>query len=370
MRQIIYKFFMGMLIVVLTGCTDRIELEDATLIVTLGLDLDEHNNLIVFERSPIFSREVKKNTEHHDVQSSTVERSYTNLDSVVAGSTRTGKTQLLLISKRLLQRKEILPYLDALYRDPKNSTNLRIIAIDGPVSEVVNFELKNKPRLSIYLSKLIDSSSLRHITSKVTLRKFHYMMVEPGITPFISEVKKENEELRVLGITLLNDKGYYRTSLNLQETELLDLLRNNQKASYSFTIPVKMLGSNKKNISILVKPQKRNITTNYQHGLPQFDIEIKVVGNITERTFQMNLEKKGNKRKLEAMIENEINKLMAALIKKLQRHQVDPIGLGLYVRAYHYNKWKAMNQPWPEIFAKSSIRFQSQVEIKNIGVIK
>ncbi|MGG1264474.1 Ger(x)C family spore germination C-terminal domain-containing protein [Brevibacillus laterosporus] len=40
----------------------------------------------------------------------------------------------------------------------------------------------------------------------------------------------------------------------------------------------------------------------------------------------------------ETMIENESNKQLATLFKKLQRHQVDPIGLGLYVRAYHYNK--------------------------------
>ncbi|AKF94738.1 Ger(x)C family spore germination protein [Brevibacillus laterosporus] len=373
MRQILYNFFIVILVVVLTGCTDRIDLEDATLIVTLGLDLDEHNNLVVFETSPIFSREAKNNTDHFDVQSSTVQRSYTNFDAVVSASTRNGKMQLLLIGKRLLKQKEILPYLDALYRDPKNSTNLRMIAVDGPVSEVIHFEPKNKPRLSMYLSKMIDTSAMRHITSKVSLRKFHYMMVEPGITPFISEIKKDKEELRVVGTTLLDDKGYYRTSLNLRETELLDLVRNNQKASYSFTIPVKKSGDNnknKKNISILVKPQRRYITTNYQDGVPQIDIEMKIVSSVTERTFQMNLEKEGNKRKLEAMIENEINKQMATLIKKLQRHQVDPIGLGLYVRAYHYNKWKAINKPWTDIFAKSSIRFTSHVEIKNIGVVK
>ncbi|MGG1444163.1 Ger(x)C family spore germination C-terminal domain-containing protein [Brevibacillus laterosporus] len=102
-------------------------------------------------------------------------------------------------------------------------------------------------------------------------------------------------------------------------------------------------------MSVLIKPKKRNITTNYQFGVPQFDIEIKVVGNITERTFHMELEKEENKRKIDTMIENESNKKMATLIKKLQRHQVDPIGLGLYVRAYHYNKWKAKNKSWTDI---------------------
>ncbi|NKQ18381.1 hypothetical protein [Brevibacillus laterosporus] len=65
MKQILYNFFIVILVGVLTGCTDRIDLEDATLIVTLGLDLDEDNHLMVFERSPIFSREAKSIKKHH-----------------------------------------------------------------------------------------------------------------------------------------------------------------------------------------------------------------------------------------------------------------------------------------------------------------
>lgn len=64
MRQILYNFFIVILIVVLTGCTDRIDLENDTLIVTLELDLDEDNHLMVFERSPIFSREAKSIKKH------------------------------------------------------------------------------------------------------------------------------------------------------------------------------------------------------------------------------------------------------------------------------------------------------------------
>lgn len=64
MRKILYNFFIVILIVVLTGCTDRIDLENATLIVTLELDLDEDNHLMVFERSPIFSREAKSIKKH------------------------------------------------------------------------------------------------------------------------------------------------------------------------------------------------------------------------------------------------------------------------------------------------------------------
>ncbi|PPA86515.1 hypothetical protein C4A75_04575 [Brevibacillus laterosporus] len=65
MKQILYNFFIVILVGVLTGCTDSIDLEDATLFVTLGLDLDEDNHLMVFERSPIFSREAKSIKKHH-----------------------------------------------------------------------------------------------------------------------------------------------------------------------------------------------------------------------------------------------------------------------------------------------------------------
>ncbi|WP_232697430.1 Ger(x)C family spore germination protein [Brevibacillus daliensis] len=372
MRQGIYKFVIVILIVVLTGCTDRIEIEDATLILSLGLDLDEKNNLVVYERSPIFRRGTHGKTDHTGVHAATVQRSYSNFEALISTSIYNGKTQLLFIGKRLLQRKEIFPFLDSLNRDPENATNLRVIAVDGPVSEVINMEPKDKPRLSIYIAQLVDTSALRHLTTKVTLRQFHYMIVEPGITPIISEIRKDQKELRILGNALLDKKGYYCTSLNLRETQLLELLRDTQRTPYEFTFPVRLPGNhskNKKNISISIKPKKLKITTNYHNGVPQFDIDIKLVGNITERTFNMNLDKEANKRIIETIVEEEMNKQMATLIKKLQRYQVDPIGLGLYVRAYHYNEWKAIEKEWPKTFAKSTIRFTPHVEIKNIGVL-
>lgn len=369
-RQMIIVF----LLVCLTGCYDRIDVERVTLALTVGLDLDQKNNLIVYQRSPIFSREAKIKTEKYGVQASTIQQSHTSFDAVVTASTQGGKTQSLLISKRLLQNKRIFPYLDVLYRDPKNATNVRIMAVEGPVSDVINFEPVDKPRFSLYLAELVDTAARRHITPKVTLRQFHYMTSEKGMTPFVSEVKKEKREMRVLGTALLDKKGYYRASLNLRESALLDLLRNNQKEPYDFTLPVEFPNAqengHKKNITIVVTPKKRIVNTTYQQDFFQFDINMKLTAAITERTFRLNLEREEEKKKIEAIIEKEINKQIAALLTKLQRHQVDPIGLGLYARAYQYKEWKNVQEIWPATFSKSSLRFSADVEIKNIGVLK
>ncbi|QDX95416.1 Ger(x)C family spore germination protein [Brevibacillus laterosporus] len=369
-RQMIIVF----LLVCLTGCYDQHELEKVTLALTVGLDLDQKNNLLVYQRSPVFSREAKTKTEKYGILATTIQQSYTNFDAVDTAYTEGGKTQSLLMSKRLLQNKRVFPYLDVLYRDPKNATSLRMIAVEGPVSDIINFDPVDKPRLSLFLAQLVDTAVHRHITQKVTLRQFHYMTTEKGMTPFMSEVKKEKKEVRVLGTALLDKRGYYRASLNLRESALLDLLRNNQKEPYTFTIPVHFPdsedNSRKKNITLATTLKKQTVNTMYEQGVFQFDINMKLTAAITERTFRLNLESEKEKKKIEAMIEKEINKQVAALLTKLQRHQVDPIGLGLYARAYQYKEWKNVQEIWPATFSKASLRFSAHVDIKNIGALK
>ncbi|MBN6188717.1 Ger(x)C family spore germination protein [Aneurinibacillus sp. BA2021] len=367
MRQVL----IFILLICLVGCGDRVAIEDVTLTLSLGLDIDKKGNLLVYQRSPVFSREAKKKTEEYGLRAWTIRQSRNEFDAVVTNLTQGGKIQSLIIGRRLLQHKEIFPYLDALYRDAKNATNIRVIATDGPVHDVISLEPTDKPRLSIHLTHLIDTAARRHITPKVTLRQFYYMVYEKGMTPFVSEIRREKKEVRVTGTALLDKNGYYRTSLNLRESMLLDLLRSSKHGSYSLTIPVVFPDgtgkTTKKNVSFSVRDVKQNIQTAYQQGKFKFTINMKTNVSMTERTFHWDMAK--GKKEMEQIIEKELNKQFSTLIKKMQRHQVDPIGLGLYARAYHYNEWKIVKHDWPAAFSKASVQFASHVEIKNIGTI-
>jgi hypothetical protein len=58
---------------------------------------------------------------------------------------------------------------------------------------------------------------------------------------------------------------------------------------------------------------------------------------------------------------------MKALVAKMQRHEIDPIGLGLYARAYQFKAWEHVQDEWGHAFSKADVRIHIKTKIKNMG---
>lgn len=174
----------------MTGCFDQTNVEDVSLTLVLGIDLDRNDNLLVYISSPVFNKEAKIKEETTGVKSATVRKSRDQFDATVMALTSGSKTQIILVGKRLLKRKNWENHLDPFYRDPKNTVTARVVAVDGPVSDVIFYSPKDKPRLPIYLTKLVDTASLRNITVKTTLQELYEQRADKGVTANITEVKK------------------------------------------------------------------------------------------------------------------------------------------------------------------------------------
>lgn len=99
----------------------------------------------------------------------------------------------------------------------------------------------------------------------------------------------------------------------------------------------------------------------------QFKYKIQMTVNIVERLFPNN---KVNEKELKRMMEEEMKSRIEGLIKKIQKNKIDPIGLGLYARAYQYEQYKKVEDRWGEALAKSNIDVSLDIEIKSMGAIK
>lgn len=174
----------------MTGCFDQTNIEDVSLTLVLGIDLDRNNNLLVYMSSPVFNKEAKVKEEVTGVKSATIRNSRDKFDATVMALTSGSKTQVILVGKRLLKQKNWMKYLDPFQRDPKNTVTTRVVAVDGPVSDVIFYNPKDKPRLPLYLTKLVDTASLRNITVKTNLQELHEQMADKGVTANITEMKK------------------------------------------------------------------------------------------------------------------------------------------------------------------------------------
>ncbi|OUB06753.1 spore gernimation protein [Bacillus thuringiensis serovar yunnanensis] len=367
MKQIIlYCILIPVLL--LNGCSDQINIEDVTLTLILGLDLDENDNLKVYLSSPIFNEEAKIKEEHYGVKSITVRDSREKFDTMVMGLTSASKTQIILVGKRLLQQKNWADYLDPFYRDPLNTNTARIVAVDGPVSDIIYYGPKNKPRLPIYLKKLIDTAHQRNAIAKTTLQKFHNQTKEKGMTVSIPLIKK-NKNLKLTGSVLLDEQNKYALAISPEENALLSIIQNNIRGQLLFTlaVPVRRDNTDKNWLSFMVEGIKVNTNVQYTNRFV-FNTDIHMRIFISERLFPMS--KNNTEPELEKKIKKQLNIKFKDLVKKIQNAQIDPIGLGLYARAYAYPNWKPIQNKWGSSLAKADVNVKVHVKITAMGTTK
>lgn len=374
MNKLIHIILAIVLVTMLPGCMDRINLEDTTLALMTGIDLNEKNELLFYMTSPVFSREAKEKSEEFGVKADTMREARFGYDRLVTALTVAGKIQVLVLGKRLLQHPDWFRVIDVFFRDARFTVNARIVVFDGPVHDLFHFNPKDKPRLALHITKLIDTANYRNLTVRTRAQEFHRQMYEKGMTPSVTELKKEkNKAVMVMGTSLLSKQGAYRELINERDTILLQMLLYEKRGEISLTVHVPLGEESQKKIlkdkiSYFVKGVSRKVKTEYKNGSFQFDVQLKLRIAISERLFPFNMEK--DYKKMEKMIEEELSKEYAQLIKKCQKENTDPFGFGLYARAYAYKEWKKVEDDWPKAFAKATVRIVPDVSIKGNGVIK
>ena len=146
-----------------------------------------------------------------------------------------------------------------------------------------------------------------------------------------------------------------------QETILLNILQKKAKpgVSLSYRIPV--------------EPNEGPFATDMLSfstgkGRFQFDFHIKTNIGLTEHLFPYDVARDAEK------LEKQATALMKAqienVIKKIQKHRIDPIGLGLYARAFHYNEFKNVEDRWGEAVADATFHVKVDLTIGAIGPVK
>ncbi|HGH7181063.1 TPA: Ger(x)C family spore germination protein [Bacillus luti] len=365
-------------LIFLTGCGDRLDLEKQSISLIYGFDAQAKGKLIVYHVNPIFNEDVAKKYETHEAKVKTPREAKATFNSSSNGLVSTEKLQLILFSTNFLKQEGAMPYLDVWYRDPKNTGNMRMVAVNGPISSVIYNNFKDKPSLPEYLTDLINTNKLYNRTVFTTFHEFHRQTFNKGITPAISEIKKGTKDVIVTGSALLTSRGIYKMSLDRYESALLLLLQKkaNTPVSLTMKMPSDLVESNSALkdtdggdfITINVLTMKRMIGTGYSDNRFQFNIKMNFNISIAEMTFNMDIDK--DNKKLTALITKQLNKDLNELIHKIQKQQLDPFGFGDYARAFQYKEWKKVEDDWPKAFSKASVKVTSTIKILESGIIK
>jgi hypothetical protein len=240
----------------------------------LGMDLNEKNELLFYLSSPVFSKEAKEKVEEFGVKADSLRQSRARLDEVVTALTVPGKVQVFILGKRLLQHPEWFKLMDVVFRDARFTVNARMVAFDGPVHKLFDFHPKDKPRLALHLTKLIDTANRRNLTVKTRVQELHRQIFEKGMTVSITEMKIE-KAVKVMGTALLDEKGTYATLLEQRNNLYLQMLLHGKQGEISMTIPIPEKESDKKivkkRVGFIVKGLSKKVKTDFTEGRFRFE---------------------------------------------------------------------------------------------------
>lgn len=358
------------LVLGLTGCSDKVNIEDITMSLLLGLDIDEDGKVVMYMSSPVFSEEAKEKNEHFDVKTLSMKEARNYFDTMATGITSGGKVQAILIGSKVIEQKNWYSTLDFLYRDPKLRLNADIVFVNGSVSDVFELEPKDKPRLSIFLPQLLETANFRNVAFRTSLRKFYQMNYEKGITPFAPEISVEKDQLKVSGTTLLNDKNMYSSTLPLKETQLLKIIKDKLDGQLTFTLALNKYKKNvdiftENEVSFYVKDIRRKIHKKYKNGQYQFNINLKVPIVINESPIKLN---EKTEKSLKVDIEKKLEKDLNDFVKSLQKAKVDPLGLGIYASAFNHPQWKKHEDKWLSYYEKAKIKVKVHIIVIDKGI--
>ncbi|WP_208743112.1 Ger(x)C family spore germination protein [Bacillus cereus] len=359
--------YVGIFCLFLVGCRDYRNLEDISLEFVMGLEIDEKNQLIVYTSSPTFKKDTFVKEVSNKVYADTIRNSREKLDEQVIGMIDGSKTQIILLGENLIKKRNWIRYLDVFYRDARNSTTPRVIAVQGSLEKVFFHPSKQQPQLSLYLKKLLATSYQRNNTVSTHLQALRDQQLERGITPSITRMNVKQKP-RINGTLLLDDFMKKRIELSTTETKLLRILQGKIHGELPFSC--KLLSQNdqlsKDRVSFSIRGSNKHVHMKYAKNFI-FDIPIHLEIAITE--FSPSFTHTPAIQDIEKKIERAMNGQYQKLITKIQLAHIDPIGLGLYARAYAYPTWKKLNHPWGDELAQSKIRVHITIKIMNKGTI-
>ncbi len=355
-------------ITLLTGCYDQVYVEDVAATLIVGIDIDRQNHLKVYVVNPLINKDRKRTEEKHYTTDVTARKARDKFDTVDPGIISGSKIQIILLGEKILQKKNWIRYLEPFYRDPQNTMTAKIIGVDGKVSDIIDSSSQQKNFLADYLAKLIRTGNTRNVTVKTTFKELYRQIKDKGITPSISSIRRmDNHKFKITGTMLLDFHNLLRLSLTPNENKLLTILQNKVKGDYPFTIKNPLKEISERWISISAQRIDVDTKVAYTNQFI-FNINIHLGAEVIEKFPYVH--PPINDSKLEKAISQQLTKEMNQLINKFKNAKIDPIGLGLYARAFQYENWVSYQHDWGKELSKAQIKIKVDVKVQDNGSVK
>jgi spore germination protein KC len=372
----------GMTMILLTGCWNRVEINDIAIVTAIGLDLVEDDQLRLTLQVAVPSKLVTGGTGESGGKSTivisetgaTVSEAYRNIQGKLSRRIFFSQSRVLLIGEDLA-KKGVFHIVDFHTRYAEPRINSFIMFTKGKASKIIN----SMPKFESVSAEEMRELAKMSVGLKVYVRDFLNMLLAEGIEPFASQFtlkplevstkNKSGETQAVSGIAVFKgDKlvGW----MDEVETRGLLWIRNEIKTGViTIKIPEEKGGGN---ISMEIVRGETNIVPILKQGELKLDVDVVTELSVIENDSKVNLVETKVIEEIQTNAEEEISKRIEMIIEKAKKeYKSDIFGFGQSVYKKYPKEWNThYKKNWENEFAQTKVTIHSKALVRRIGLIK
>ncbi|MDR6554349.1 Ger(x)C family spore germination protein [Paenibacillus qinlingensis] len=260
-----------------------------------------------------------------------------------------------------LARKDVAPLMDLISRNPKNRLRTYIvIARDSDAKSLIETEYPLEATKEEALREII----VRKMQVPSMLRTFYASSAATGIEPIAAAFSKDKDGKILLSSIAL----FYKTKLvgyvdDMQAVALTSLLGRKAFGDMSINLPDQQ---SKLSVHITNLIAKKRVVVTDEH--PHFILDITADGRITDNRAKIDPSDPAVMEQLDASFQENINQVYQQLFHKLQKtYKTDSAGLGQSVYRKYPKLWKKIEKDWPELFTNVDVQIKVTANVSQIG---
>lgn len=356
------RFFFLLLLTcfLLTGCVKQQILDKVTLSFVCALDEAPNDQIEFTIAAPKFqpSKSGSVSNMLHSKIGHTSRNITELMDMQLNRPINTGKLSVVLYGKELAA-KGLADEMDVALRDAQTSRRMYLAVVDGKAKEILQANFSSNEEKGMFLFNLLDTNIRTGLVPRQSLHDFEYAYVGKGMDPFLPLLTLQNDQVLISGLALFKDDKYVM-SVNEKQMRVMKLLLGNVKYG---TLEAKM-----DNGSYIAA---RNIGSKVNYQVGKDTKSPKVTINLI-----LNLEiidsngihfPKQEQQRIIDRFEKDLTKTGMDLIQLFKNEDIDPLGLGDFVRSKTRN-WN--EEEWKQEYRTLNVSLNVKVNLTEMGIRK
>ncbi|MER7813747.1 Ger(x)C family spore germination protein [Streptomyces sp900116325] len=378
------------LIITLTGCWDRSEITEVSIVTGMAVDKGENQKYKLTIETTTATEMNRKTAQGYapsyiqSLEGNTIGE-LTHKVSISSATRYIYSHMRLLIISEEIAEEGLISFMDFLYhnREIRNDFNI-VIAKGGDAADLIKIVSTDKKSsaLKIY-SQLMTMHEEWGGAPNIKLKDFVHVFTSDGQVPVLAAMRligdskkggnvknmkqvSSDNKVTIDSLGILKN-GKLIAFLSLEEIRGMLFLQNKIKN----TVITANCGKENKKYGLRITRSNTKVSAKEEDGVPSFRIKVRAEGYVQGTECITNLENPDTYKNFEKSINKKMKQDLTDLVFKMKEdYRADIFGFGEHLKDQNYKVFKKYKNDWENHFVDSKIHIDFYSDVKRSGIRK